>query len=426
MSSWTTSSRAATGRVASAVGQQLFPGPKAGPTPRRSRSSASSGACEAGWADRRRGDRAPSSSRTAHRFDTRYVRRHAHGGAAGHRWRRRCGRCCAPSIPGLAVSDVRSMDARIADSLVARRSPAVLAALFGALALLLTAIGTYGVVSYAVAQRRREIALRMALGAPPRQIGRAFAALGLRLVAVGSIAGLAGAWAAGRACGACCSSFRRFTCRRSWRRQVSCPSVSLAACLVPPRARRASHRMEALDRIVKSCCCSLAFLFAVPVAVSPKPDPPHKCADCDDWNKPHEPFRVFGNTYYVGADGRLGGAGHQRPGSILLDGGLPQTAPLIDANIRKLGFKTEDISLIVNSHAHYDHAGGIAALQRASGATVAASAAGRRRSNRVNRRGRSAVRVRPRGERVPRGQGRARRRGRRDPARRRPRRSRRT
>ena len=49
---------------------------------------------------------------------------------------------------------------------------------------------------------------------------------------------------------------------------------------------------------------------------------------------------------------------------------------MIDANIRKLGFKTEDVKLIVNSHGHYDHAGGIAALQRASGATVAASPSG--------------------------------------------------
>ena len=51
---------------------------------------------------------------------------------------------------------------------------------------------------------------------------------------------------------------------------------------------------------------------------------------------------------------------------------------MIDANIRKLGFRTEDVRLIVNSHAHYDHAGGIAAIQRLSGATVAASAAGAR------------------------------------------------
>jgi metallo-beta-lactamase class B len=105
-------------------------------------------------------------------------------------------------------------------------------------------------------------------------------------------------------------------------------------------------------------------------------DPPHKCGDCDEWNKPREPFKLFGNTYYVGTDGLsaillVGDAGH-----ILLDGGLEQSAAVIDANIRKLGFKTEDVKLIVNSHGHYDHAGGIAALQRASGATVAASPSG--------------------------------------------------
>jgi metallo-beta-lactamase class B len=108
-----------------------------------------------------------------------------------------------------------------------------------------------------------------------------------------------------------------------------------------------------------------------------KSDPPHKCgADCEAWNRPREPFRIFGNTYFVGTDGLsailiAGDAGH-----ILLDGGLEQSAALIDANIRKLGFKTQDVTLIVNSHGHYDHAGGIAALQRASGAMVAASPSG--------------------------------------------------
>jgi metallo-beta-lactamase class B len=125
----------------------------------------------------------------------------------------------------------------------------------------------------------------------------------------------------------------------------------------------------------------LALSTSLSVGQSPgalRPDPPHSCGDCAGWNKPHEPFRVFGNTYYVGVDGlsALLIAGAQ--GSILLDGGLPQSAALIDANIRKLGFRTEDIKLIVNSHAHYDHAGGIAAIQRLSGATVAASPAGKR------------------------------------------------
>jgi metallo-beta-lactamase class B len=109
-----------------------------------------------------------------------------------------------------------------------------------------------------------------------------------------------------------------------------------------------------------------------------RPDPPIACNDCDEWNARREPFRLFGNTYYVGVAGLSSVLIASGNGLILLDGGLPQSAPLIDANIRTLGFRTEDVRLIVNSHAHYDHAGGIAALQRASGAAVAASAAGAR------------------------------------------------
>ena len=103
------------------------------------------------------------------------------------------------------------------------------------------------------------------------------------------------------------------------------------------------------------------------------PDPPHQCDDCPAWNKPRDPFRVFGNTYYVGSDGLsallvTGDAGH-----ILLDAGLSQTAPLIDANVRALGFKTTDITVIAVSHGHFDHGGGVASLQRFTGAVVAAS-----------------------------------------------------
>jgi metallo-beta-lactamase class B len=107
-------------------------------------------------------------------------------------------------------------------------------------------------------------------------------------------------------------------------------------------------------------------------------DPPKECEPCADWNAAREPFRVFGNTYYVGVAGLASVLIASDKGLILLDGGLPQSAPLIDASIRKLGFRTEDLRLIVNSHAHFDHAGGIAALQRASGAVVAASASGAR------------------------------------------------
>ena len=109
-----------------------------------------------------------------------------------------------------------------------------------------------------------------------------------------------------------------------------------------------------------------------------RPDPPKICDACDAWNRPLAPFQVFGNTYYVGTEGLSAVLVTSERGHVLLDGALPQSAPLIERNIRALGFHLADVRLIVNSHAHYDHSGGIAALQRASGAEVAASAWGAR------------------------------------------------
>lgn len=99
-----------------------------------------------------------------------------------------------------------------------------------------------------------------------------------------------------------------------------------------------------------------------------------QCPRCATWNAPHEPFRIFGNSYYVGTSG-LGAVLITSPdGHVLIDGGLPDSAPLILASIRELGFDIADVKIILNSHPHYDHAGGMAALQHASGATVIASA----------------------------------------------------
>ena len=94
---------------------------------------------------------------------------------------------------------------------------------------------------------------------------------------------------------------------------------------------------------------------------------------CAEWNAPQTPFRVFGNTYWVGTHG-LGSILITSPqGHVLIDGGLPESASHILASIRALGFRPEDVKLILNSHAHFDHAGGIAELQRATAARVAAS-----------------------------------------------------
>jgi len=102
-------------------------------------------------------------------------------------------------------------------------------------------------------------------------------------------------------------------------------------------------------------------------------DPPTHCDACAEWNQPVEPFQIWGNTWYVGTKGLSSILITSSKGHILIDGGLPQSAPLIAANIEKAGFHLKDVKLILNSHTHYDHAGGIAALQRASVAEVAAS-----------------------------------------------------
>jgi metallo-beta-lactamase class B len=99
------------------------------------------------------------------------------------------------------------------------------------------------------------------------------------------------------------------------------------------------------------------------------------CASCKDWNAPQEPFKIYGNTYYVGTHGLSSILITSPAGHVLIDGALPESAGQIRDHIRELGFRIEDVKLILNSHVHFDHAGGIAQLQRWSHARVAASPA---------------------------------------------------
>ncbi len=97
-----------------------------------------------------------------------------------------------------------------------------------------------------------------------------------------------------------------------------------------------------------------------------------------DWTARQAPFLIYGNTYYVGTRGLTSILITSAAGHVLIDGTLQEGAPLVAQNIRALGFKVADIRLILNTHVHFDHAGGLAALQRLSGATVAASPASAR------------------------------------------------
>ena len=133
-------------------------------------------------------------------------------------------------------------------------------------------------------------------------------------------------------------------------------------------ARCASRSRPAARRLVPGAL--LALLLPLGAARAQRAI---ECEQCAEWNEPQRPFRLHGDTYWVGTHG-LGAILITSPqGHVLIDGGLPLSAPLIRASIESLGFHLRDVKLILNSHAHYDHAGGIAELQRASGARVMAS-----------------------------------------------------
>jgi predicted permease len=149
--------------------------------------------------------------------------------------------------PELPVSDLRSMDTRIADSLVAQRSPALVAGIFSMIAILLIAVGIYGVLSYAVAQRRREIGVRMALGARPDQIRGQFLALALRLLAVGELLGLAGAWLAARAMRSLLFQVPPVHVATFAAAAGVIAVVALIACLMPAHRAARTSPMEALS-----------------------------------------------------------------------------------------------------------------------------------------------------------------------------------
>ena len=99
------------------------------------------------------------------------------------------------------------------------------------------------------------------------------------------------------------------------------------------------------------------------------------CKDSDDWDRPAPPVRIHANTYLVGTCGISSILVMGDAGGILIDGGPESAADLIVDNIRDLGFSLLDVKIIVNSHEHYDHAGGIARLQRLTGAQLYASPA---------------------------------------------------
>ena len=137
------------------------------------------------------------------------------------------------------------------------------------------------------------------------------------------------------------------------------------------------QRVVGLDIWHFHMICSLMCVAALVVVISSLTLAPMAQQTSDQraaWNQPFQPFHLIGNTYYVGATGVSAFLIVTPAGSFLLDGGLPETAPQIARNIAELGFRLSDVKYLLNSHAHFDHAGGLAELKRLSGATMVASA----------------------------------------------------
>lgn len=109
----------------------------------------------------------------------------------------------------------------------------------------------------------------------------------------------------------------------------------------------------------------LLCIFLMPLSLSAQYAPANP-----EWNQPVAPFRIADNLYYVGVKGVASYLIVTPQGDILLDAGFRETAPLVEASIRKLGFHVTDIRILLNSHEHSDHAGGLAAMKAATHARL--------------------------------------------------------
>jgi metallo-beta-lactamase class B len=117
-------------------------------------------------------------------------------------------------------------------------------------------------------------------------------------------------------------------------------------------------------RTASGLVLGLAILCSVGVSYSQTP------AQEPDWNKPVEPFRIIGNIYYVGTNELGAYLLKTADGAILVDGGLPQSAPLIAHSIEAIGVPLSSIKILLTTQAHFDHVGSLAELAQKTGGRV--------------------------------------------------------
>ena len=120
----------------------------------------------------------------------------------------------------------------------------------------------------------------------------------------------------------------------------------------------------------------MAAALPATVAHATSPEPTPRCPDDAGWSDPTPPLKVFGNTWYVGTCGISALLITGDDGHVLIDGATPEAGPMIVESIRTLGFDPRDVRVLLNTHEHIDHAGGLAAIQQATGAPLRARAPG--------------------------------------------------
>jgi len=150
--------------------------------------------------------------------------------------------------PDTAIFQLDSLDSKVENSvpMFMRRLPAILVTEFGVLALLLAAVGVYGVVSYSVSQRTREFGIRMALGAGTGQVLRLVMARGARLVALGAFLGLLGAAALAKIEASLIYGLRMRDALTFVLAAFLIFLVALAASYIPARRAARLHPLDAL------------------------------------------------------------------------------------------------------------------------------------------------------------------------------------
>jgi metallo-beta-lactamase class B len=119
---------------------------------------------------------------------------------------------------------------------------------------------------------------------------------------------------------------------------------------------------------------ALATFAAAAPAAQTAQGKPHAAQD-PSWTEKVPPLRIADRLYYVGSRELAAWLIDSGEGLILLDVGVPENSALVLGNIRALGFDPADVKLLLNSQAHFDHAGGLAAVKSATGARLAASRA---------------------------------------------------